>query len=78
MLISIFSYLLGVEVKPNKSQMINPMPVTLTGMVIESTHCNYKAKFPMVVTLPSVGITLLLQPKIKVLVAVLIKQLFEL
>lgn len=51
------------------------MLVTLSGIVtLVSPVQFWKAGEPMLVTLPSVGMTLVLQPKINVFVAVSIKQ----
>ena len=52
------------------------MLVTLSGIVMLVSSVQYaKALYPMLVTLLSEGITLVLQPKIKVLDAVSIRQL---
>ena len=52
------------------------MLVTLSGIVIEVKPLQYeKASLPMLVTLPSSGIMLVLHPAIKVLLAVSIRQL---
>ena len=51
------------------------MLVTLFGIVmLVKPVQRWKAESPMLVTLPSVGMTLVLQPKINVFVAVSIKQ----
>ena len=59
--------------QPEKAE--SPMFVTLLGIVtLVSSVQPLKALLPMLVTLPSVGMTLVLQPKISVFVAVSIKQ----
>ena len=51
------------------------MLVTLSGMVMLVNPLQLEnALFPMIVTLPSVGIMLFLHPRIKVLLSVSIKQ----
>ena len=54
------------------------MLVTLFPIVMLVSHVQPEnAEEPMLVTLPSVGITLVLHPAIKVFVAVSIRQLLE-
>ena len=64
-------------VQPKKAH--SPMLVTLSGIVtLVSPVQSSNAEPPMLVTLPSEGMTLVVQPKIKVLDAVSIRQLPEL
>ncbi len=53
----------------------SPMLITISGMVTSVNPTPLNALFPMLTTLPSVGIILPLQPIIRVFVAVSITQL---
>ena len=62
--------------KLQSENVCSPMLVTLSGIVMLVKLVQLRnAALPMLVTLPSVGITLLRHPEIKVFVSVSIKQL---